>query len=223
MISTMSEFVGRLESLGPGAEPDSLHGLVTDWITRVGVNEIRRELLRRLAGGTELSRLRTRARETSTHYVWPVHLTGNGCCVVINEFKDPREMACGYATTIHNHRYSFVSLGLAGRYRQVRSEVEFSDFSKALVRDISEEIVMEGTIMAMHHDEFHRLTDINRHTLTLLVKCPAAKKHSVSVDADTLRVTRHVPVEDRIRHLLSALADPAGPYTPKEGISARSA
>jgi hypothetical protein len=223
MITTMSGFVSGLDDLGPRPGLDLLHGLLTDWIARVDVSGIRSELLTWLARGAALNQVTAMARETATHYVWPVHTGHNGCRIVINEFKDPREISDGYATTIHNHRYSFVSLGLAGRYRQVRSEVELFGSQTASFRDLSEDCVTQGTVMTINDNEYHRLIDISSGTLTLLIKCPPTKAYSLSINASTLKVTKHVPVEDRIGQMMAALAESRIPYGQKGEISARSA
>jgi hypothetical protein len=42
--------------------------------------------------------------------------------------------------------------------------------------------------------------------MTLVVRCPAAREASISVDIRTLRTSRHLPVEARIVELMDGLA-----------------
>lgn len=64
----------------------------------------------------------------------------------------------------------------------------------------------EGSVGTVNYQDFHRLTEIREHTVTLLIKCPPVKRDSISVNIDTGRVSRHVPVEARIALLMNALA-----------------
>lgn len=147
-----------------------------------------------------------RARETSTHYVWPLHTGSNGVSVAINEFKDPADMVKGYATIYHNHRYSFASLMLSGGYRETRSRINFVNPGEtAQINDLRQESIAVGGIVKINHQEFHRLNAISARTVTLVVKCPIMKSASFSVDSGTLRVTRHLPVEERVPQLMAAL------------------
>jgi hypothetical protein len=168
---------------------------------------IRQALSEWLTFDADLDELGAMTRETSTHYVWPLHRSSSDYSVVINEFKAPSSMTAGYATTLHNHRYSFISLMMSGGYVQVRSDLEFAARDQASqIRDIHRDIVEEGDIVLIKHDEFHRLAAIKDRTVTLVIKCPAAKRESVSVDTSTLRVTRHLPAEARIAQLIDALS-----------------
>jgi hypothetical protein len=65
--------------------------------------------------------------------------------------------------------------------------------------------ISRGDIVIVNHQEFHRLTYIDRGTVTMLAKCPAAKESSISVDISTMKVSRHIPVEARFEELLSSL------------------
>ena len=115
-------------------------------------------------------------------------------------------MVAGHAAIYHNHRYSFVSLVLSGGYRQVRSHIELRNQRKAVqIRDISDESVVTGDVVRVNHEEFHRLSAFEARTVTLVVKCPAAKAESFSVNSATLKVSWHVPVEERVPQLMAAL------------------
>jgi hypothetical protein len=210
----------QLSGLPRGADEAELLDLVARWRHGAEVAFIRKAIYQWLSESSALDYLRTEARETATHYVWPLYVTSSGYGLVINEFKDPRQMMAGYANTTHNHRYSFASLVLSGGYKQVRSNVEISELGEpAHVYDIGQDDILEGRLLAIGHEEFHRITDVRRRTMTLLVKCPAVKEASISVDVATQRATRHVPVEARVAQLMNALvmAEGAGTAEGKSG------
>lgn len=207
MIEPITSLFRRLDTVNPGSDENDLRRLIIAWRGKTEISVARESLAEWLEISADIGRLIAKARETSTHYVWPLYLTDNGYGVAINEFKDPEDIATGYATTLHNHRYSFISIVLSGGYRQVRSEVELPGPSQAVrIYDVGEDVVMEGDIVTVDHREFHRLKKISQHTVTLVVKCPAVKRASLSVDSSTLKVTEHVPVETRVRQLVAALA-----------------
>jgi hypothetical protein len=60
-------------------------------------------------------------------------------------------------------------------------------------------------MLTIGHEEFHRIIDVQDRTMTLLVKCPAVKEASISVDVATRMASRHVPVEARVTQLMNAL------------------
>jgi hypothetical protein len=196
----------QLGGLPRGTDEYCLEKLVEDWLREADVVSIREAIYQWLSDSAAVDYLKSSARETATHYVWPLRMVGSGYGLAINEFKDPRQMMFGYANTIHNHRYSFVSLVLSGGYRQIRSRVDISRPGRAAqVCDIGQDDIFEGSILAINHEEFHRLIDVRHRTMTLLVKCPAVKEASISVDAETLRASWHVPVEARLVQLMNAL------------------
>jgi hypothetical protein len=208
MSGIVTDLFDRVDSLVGRANEQTLGQLVAAWRANIPqMSAIRGALSRWLEDYENTDEIKVRARETSTHYVWPLHVSNAGYAVALNEFKDPHSMAVGYATTLHNHRYSFVSLVLAGGYSQVRGDVELLEAGQAQqIVDFPSQTASEGDLITIHYDEFHRLTHINRHTVTLVVKCPAVKDESISVDTKTLRVNRHRPVESRIRQLINELS-----------------
>lgn len=208
MSRLVSELVEQISSIPHHSNEQALKDLLTRWRSSVDLSLIRQELHRWLAGTVNADLIKNAARETSTHYVWPLHLCSNGYGLAINEFKGADHTGSGYATVIHNHRYSFASLMLSGRYTQIQSEVEIPIPGQAgRIDDIAQLDMTEGCISTINHNEFHRLTEVSNNTVTLLLKCPAAKKDSISVDIQTLKVSRHVPVEARLAELLNVLVD----------------
>jgi hypothetical protein len=206
MTKLLVRLFDQLGGLPRGTDEYSLEKLMSNWLQEADVVSIREAIYQWLSDAAAVDYLKASARETATHYVWPLRIIGNGYGLALNEFKDPRQMMFGYADTIHNHRYSFVSLVLSGGYRQIRSTVEVpKPGTAAQVCDIGQDDIFEGSILAINHEEFHRLIDVKHRTMTLLVKCPAVKEASISVDAETLRASRHVPVEARLVQLMNAL------------------
>lgn len=148
-------------------------------------------------------------RETSTHYVWPlVADPETGLKLHVNQYKGHAEMGAGYAQSIHDHRYSFASMILAGGYRESRYECEghlAGTFAMAQSGDVS---FVAGAMNLVDHTAYHSVGDILPGTFTLLLKAPAAKAASTSVrEIDGVwRSRRHVPVEGLAAPALSAIA-----------------
>lgn len=206
MNKLISSLFQGIDGITRGPDWDALDEIAKFLSRLPDTQAIRRALSEWLMCDANVGELGAMARETSTHYVWPLYRGASDYSVVINEFKAPSRMTTGYATTLHNHRYSFISLMMSGGYVQVRSDVEFAARDQvSQIRDIHNDTVEEGDIVAIKHDEFHRLGAIEDRTVTLVIKCPAAKRESVSVETSTLRVTRHVPAEARFAQLMDAL------------------
>ena len=204
--SVTNGFRDRINDIDSGrGDVGSAREALDDWVQQIGICGVRDELAVWISEPATQERLRSSARETATHYVWPLQMSRNGYSIAINEYKNPDQMGTGYANTIHNHRYSFASLILSGGYRQVWSDVHVNLGQTAYVREFSENTAVEGDIVTVDYDRFHRLTDIGSRTLTLMVKCPAVTAHSLSVDIRTLRVSKHIPVESRVTDLIHAL------------------
>lgn len=206
MSALVSDLFGELNDIAPGEDENVLDGIVKAWYGRARIQDIRKAMHSWLEACADKQSLRMMARETSTHHVWPIYMLSNGIGVAINEFKDPADMIAGHAAIYHNHRYSFVSLVLSGGYKQIRSSIELRNNKEAVrIEDLGEESIVTGDIVKMNHHEFHRLTAFQTRTVTLVVKCPAAKAESFSVDNGTLRVKWHVPAEERVPELMAAL------------------
>ncbi len=207
MTRLIARLFGEIDGLPPSADAHVINQAMGDWCASHEVWRIRQGLLEWLKETASLDQIRVSARETSTHYVWPIYTGIGGHSVVINEFKDPGQMAAGYATTLHNHRYSFGSLMLSGGYTQLRYRVEIDGLGRAMaLSELGADDVAQGGIVAIADDVFHRLTNIERHTMTLVVKGPPVREQSISVDVLTLRGSRHLPVEARVMELMDALA-----------------
>ena len=218
----MAGLLNRLDKVPRNAAEHELKQLLSEWRGDTELESIRREIYQWLTETSVREQVRKAARETSTHYVWPLYLGSNGYGLTINEFKDPRHMGFGYANVIHNHRYSFASLVLSGGYSQVRSSVDIARSGQALrIDDIGQDFAFEGSLLCVNHNDFHRLTHFSNQTVTLLIKCPAAKNDSVSVDIETRRVSTHVPVEARLIQLMKVLTTGKGTEMTEEKPHAR--
>ena len=207
MSELMTDLFHELDTADGNANERVIKKLVSGWRRTAEPKSIRADLIQWCESFADIAKLRTGARETATHYVWPLVSCDSGCSVCINEFKDPLEMAVGYATTLHDHRYSFVSLVLSGGYTQIRDAVELCDrHHVSKIHEVGQDILTEGDIVVVNDAEFHRIKGIRRSTITLVVKCPPTKNESLSIDLRTGRVRRHMPVEARVGRLIEALA-----------------
>jgi hypothetical protein len=198
-------FIGEVDKL-QGFDPGGLARLLDRLRSDTGCTSLRRDLTAWLQGAVDLDRLSVMARETPTHFVWPLHRTDVGFTVMINEFKSEASMGEGYSRILHNHRYSFASLMLVGGYTEQRSIVTFTetgDLDSCIDGEIND--LSEGDVATVDHADFHRLVRISDRTMTLLLKSPAEKPESVSIDRVSRRVMRHSPVEVRLTHFLNEL------------------
>lgn len=207
MSQLLIDLFGRLNGINGIARESVVGRLLDEWKKSTDIRLIRTALVQWCEASADMIKFRAGARETATHYVWPLISSGSGCSVCINEFKDPSEMAAGYATTLHDHRYSFVSMVLSGGYTQIRDAIELRDRCRvSQIYELGRDVMTEGDIVVVHHADFHRLEDIRRSTVTLVVKCPAAKDESISIDFVTHKITRHLPVEARVGRLMQTLS-----------------
>ena len=57
----------------------------------------------------------------------------------------------------------------------------------------------------VRESDFHSVTEIQDGTVSLLVQGRPLRPYSISVDAQSCRIARHVPIEGRINDLRSTL------------------
>lgn len=165
--------------------------------------------------GEELERLDDRefhailllSRETPTHYKWHLGTAPDKSFTIwLHEYKPHAIRSGGYAQTIHNHRYPMTALLLAGGYRYTQYEVGHTGADRpAEVRTVSSRQITGGAIYSMRESDFHSVTEIQDGTVSLLVQGRSLRPYSISVDAQSCRVSRHVPIEGRINNLRSTL------------------
>lgn len=169
-----------------------------------GIVQIAADLRLAIEASAEVERT---ARETSTHFVWPIVSNWyNSVGLYIHEYKAPTALRAGYADSIHDHRYDFASLILSGGYVESRYEVRgTSDMSPQMVLASQRELQC-GDVTTVQNFIFHRISDIQERTLTLVVKLAAVKSHSTSFDVSTGQSFIHVPVEARKPDVLAMLA-----------------
>ena len=146
------------------------------------------------------------SRETPTHYKWHMgSAPDNSFTIWLHEYKPHATRSGGYAQTIHNHRYPMSALLLAGGYRYTRFAVQAGKDQHAAVRTTGSERIAGGSIYSMRESDFHSVTEIEDGTVSLLVQGRPLLPHSISVDADSRRVSYHVPIEGRLENLRSTL------------------
>lgn len=149
------------------------------------------------------------ARETTTHYVWPVQSNWTADVgVYVHEYKDPSDMRSGYADSVHDHRYSFASLILAGGYTETRYSLDFHG-DRARITATEDYLRQEGDVVAVESDVFHRVHTVLPQTLTLVLKARPTKRSSTSVDLATGGTRTHTPTENRLSTMLELLDESA--------------
>lgn len=149
----------------------------------------------------------SRSRETPTHYKWHLLTTPDRSFTVwLHEYKPRSSRSSGYAQTIHNHRYQMSALVLTGGYQCTKYEVKKSrSDDRASIQVITGWQLESGSVYSMRENEFHSVTQIEDGTMTLLVQGRPSRPYSVSVDANSRRASRHVPIEARMDQLRSCL------------------
>jgi hypothetical protein len=154
------------------------------------------------------------ARETATHYVWPLVLDRETKCgLFIHEFKTLFKSPTAYASSIHSHRYHFASLLMIGGYTEERFRVERSlhdDCAAAGIELLWRRLVSAAEVSQVHAHEFHRLSSIQPGTISLVLKSPPVTKSSESVDPASMAIATHIPVEDRLSFLIDAVRSALG-------------
>jgi hypothetical protein len=116
----------------------------------------------------------SRSHETSTHYKW--WLVGNESTqevLWLHVYKRPSSMVRGYAESAHDHRYSFTSLILRGGYTNSSHQ-----FSNGHLSKISDELLLQGSILHMHPAAIHSLSGIQAGTITLVFQQRPARTSS---------------------------------------------
>lgn len=167
---------------------------------------IREEL--RALDPAEVQALGARSRETTTHFAWRlVDEPGDGFSFWLHEYKPQRDWLRGYANTVHNHRYHFCTLVLAGGYRHEWFDVKLDTSGQLAYRaTLAEwELCGPGVTKMVLADRFHRIPLAKDSTATLLIKSRPVRTWSLSVDPATQVSRRHVPVEVRAGELAERL------------------
>ena len=147
------------------------------------------------------------SRETPTHFKWLIYAAKDESLKVwLHEYKDFDTRLRGYTQSIHNHRYSFMSLVVAGGYRHTRYLVpplnELDRQPPALTHD---ETLRPGAIYSLAPHDFHCVTRIDDGTVSLVVQSSSRDPHSVSIDEVTQKAVRHIPIEARLDILRSVI------------------
>jgi hypothetical protein len=211
VANLISELLTRVGDVCIGSELEASQ-VLADFAESVSNRELCDGLQQWLSIPSSGDELQRSARETSTHYVWPLRVYQKGYGLFLNEFKPGAQVTPGHATTVHNHRYSFATLVLTGGYRQIRHSVDITDGARtAQITELGFEHAKEGQVLAVNDQDFHRLAEIQDGTITLLLKCAPVKEFSTSVDMASHRVRTHLPVEVRLPLLIDVLSRPHHP------------
>ncbi len=147
------------------------------------------------------------SRETPTHYKWHMCTAPDkSFSIWLHEYKPRATRSDGYAQTIHNHRYPMSALLLAGGYRYTQFVVHVGKEQQASAQTVSSQLVTAGSIYSMQERDFHSVTEIQDGTVSLIIQGRPLRPFSISVDAESRRVSYHVPIEGRLENLRSILS-----------------
>lgn len=136
-----------------------------------------------------------RSRETSTHFAYNLYDSDDEqYSVWINEYKPSAARERSYASSVHNHRYDFVTTPLTGAYRY--SHYKLSDVSTIPCREMGDTLRV-GDILQVSSTKIHSLDSIEDGTCTLLVKSRPRERFSTSWDLTSGESSDHWPVEER--------------------------
>ncbi|TCP56926.1 hypothetical protein EV191_101875 [Tamaricihabitans halophyticus] len=204
-LSIISELADELRGFG-----DSLIDrwqLVDEWFQwRVCQPSFRARLRRHLGelSADHAKQVTARSRETTTHFAW---------CLLddptdpfsfwLNEYKPQRDWLRGYADSVHNHRYHFCTLMLAGSYLHERFAVTLDPAESAITsaRLLRRGVNETGSTDTLISTDFHRVPRAVDGTLTFLVKSKPVRGWSLSYDPISHTSRKHVPVESRLGEL----------------------
>lgn len=157
----------------------------------------------------DIRRIARSSRETTTHYKWLLAKDEQqGTRVWLHQFKPLEERRPGYAGSIHNHRYPFQSMILAGGYTNAFYRVRFEPGSLKMYeccRVSTVELPSESTY-SMDPTQYHALDEIEPTTQTVVVEFAPDLAESYSVAESEERVVRHVPLEVRAAGLVDISA-----------------
>ena len=151
------------------------------------------------------NRIVRQSRETTTHYKWLLASDEAMCTKLwLHEFKPAGLRRPGYASSVHNHRYPFKAVALAGGYTNKRCHVIFEAETLQIgeIDVLSREPFLVGTGYALEPDEFHCVDEIQDGTQSLIAEFAAVRSASFSVDPKSDHLIKHVPLENRVRDLL---------------------
>ncbi|MBB6421435.1 hypothetical protein [Streptomyces sp. AK010] len=141
-------------------------------------------------GADRYGEVERRSHETPTHFKWNLAdlfvAEGRHVRVWLHQYRPPEDLRVRYAQVPHNHRYPFVSVVLNGGYRNDSYRpLRSPELPAGPPELLNSRTLRAGDTLAMRPTEVHRLADIQRETLTLLVQGSPATDHSFSYREST--------------------------------------
>ncbi|MEV0381734.1 hypothetical protein [Nonomuraea sp. NPDC050643] len=123
--------------------------------------------------------------ERSTHYKWFLGRQPHGYTVWLHEYKPPEVFAyaIGFATSVHNHRYSFISRVISGALNVSAFMAYLNDDHPLVLTGQSR--IEQGQTMFLEHEDIHRIDHVDSHTYTVLIQGPPARDYSICYDPET--------------------------------------
>jgi hypothetical protein len=133
-------------------------------------------------------------RETPTHWKWFLGGSTASILLWLHEYKPSTQRRPGYADSVHDHRYSFVSAIVCGGYIHRRFTVD-----DGVARLSREEVVEAGSVYALDADEVHGVAGLQDGTLTLIAQAPKRRPFSTEFFTDGRPPQRHHDFDERAR------------------------
>lgn len=144
------------------------------------------------------------SRETTTHFAWRlVHDDALPFSLWLHQYKPRYDQWLGYANSVHNHRYHFSSIVLAGGFQHEWYHVDLDPTGERVfgLSCAGAQPWRPGPVRLVTAERFHRVARAVDGTVTFVVKSAPVRGWSLSVDPATMVSRRHVPVEGRIGEL----------------------
>jgi len=141
------------------------------------------------------SNLISHSYDLPSHTKWFLYKSKQqGFSIWINQFKSERKY--GYANSIHNHRYWFASIPLCGKLVQTIHEIKIVN-NVLTDNKIRKEIINEGKSYFLSPFEVHSFDEIEKDTVTLIVRSKAVSAFSESYNLKDNSVKKHFSFSSR--------------------------
>jgi hypothetical protein len=208
-VSALAELADQLNSVdvSPIDRWDLVDKRIQPWATQADLRPKIRGFLRDLPP-EQLSAIRARSRETTTHFAWCLRdQPEEGFSFWLHEYKPQRDWRQGYADSVHNHRYHFTTTIVNGGYLHERylAAVESTTQMISAVQLVTSTMCGIGDMGMLLASDFHRIPQAEDRTLTFVVKSREVVRWSLSYDPNTRTSHQHIPVESRLDDLASRI------------------
>jgi hypothetical protein len=208
-VSALTELADQLNRVddSPLERWDVVDRRFQAWVAKADLRPKIRSYLRELPP-EQLSAIRGRSRETTTHFAWCLRdEVAERFTFWLHEYKPQRDWRQGYADSVHNHRYHFSTTIVNGGYLHERylAAVEPSTQMISSVQLVTSTMCGIGDLEMLLASDFHRIPQAQDRTMTFVVKSREVVRWSLSYDPNTRTSHQHIPVESRLDDLASRI------------------